>query len=622
MKKGVEEPWTVERVAKFIDLLGYREITLKSDTEPAIIAFRNRVAETCKAEVTTEDAVKGDKESNGLIENAVMLIRGIIRTIKCHIAIRTQEPLSDDSPVMPWLVEHAGCILSRCQKGRDGKTPFERLHGKKPSQEFVPFGEKVLARRVTTEPMNRMNPRYQYGIWLGMKSNSTECFIGNAEGVFRAREIRRLEPRDRWDKEAIRNVIGVPWRMTDGRWTVDTPEIRVDPIPIPPLPVDGARIQRERITKQDIDEFGATIGCPGCNAIKDNKRRQAHSVRCRRRIEESLRITPHGAERLDRREELINEALAEEVRRGEQRKKGNDRVATAVPEVRLIAPGTTAESAPAGWRENPIEPDQNPKRRLLMKSASLTASSSDQKREKRSTSEEEPRIQVEDKSVTRTSEGTTLPETPSANTRRRIVGKSEPLAVTTQEAIDGYREKARRIASVEQIELGNILELSITGQVLKWARQMNLSGGVSLCKADGWSLKNHSHLTVARHLREKIHPTMLVVTIRENEERGLCSAALRELWRIVQDQIEERCVIVIVMSKRSPIWKRINLKCATRKEQLKYVDAEGMRVITNSQHVAEQIKTDKGENIVMDESRIGGFRGTEKQQNFEEHRYG
>ena len=67
---------------KFIDLLVYREMTPKSDTEPAIIAFRNRVAEMCNAEVATEDAVEGDKESNGLIENAVMLIRGIIRTIK------------------------------------------------------------------------------------------------------------------------------------------------------------------------------------------------------------------------------------------------------------------------------------------------------------------------------------------------------------------------------------------------------------------------------------------------------------------------------------------------------------------------------------------------------------
>ena len=44
----------------------------------------------------------------------------------------------------------------------------------------------------------------------------------------------------RSDKEAIKNVFGVPWRMTEGRWTGCRPEIRVDPIPIPPLPFEGS----------------------------------------------------------------------------------------------------------------------------------------------------------------------------------------------------------------------------------------------------------------------------------------------------------------------------------------------------------------------------------------------
>ena len=70
--------------------------------------------------------MKGVLESNGLIENGVMLIRGIIRTIKCHIESSTQEPLSDESLILPWLVEHVGCILSRCRQGRDGKTSFEK----------------------------------------------------------------------------------------------------------------------------------------------------------------------------------------------------------------------------------------------------------------------------------------------------------------------------------------------------------------------------------------------------------------------------------------------------------------------------------------------------------------
>ena len=75
---------------------------------------------------------------------------------------------------------------------------------------------------------------------------------------------------------------------------------------------------------------------------------------------------------------------------------------------------------------------------------------------------------------------TTSPTALPASTRRRISMKSEPVAVTTQEALYGSREKARRIASVEKVELGNIMELSVVGQVLEYARQMNFSGGLRI----------------------------------------------------------------------------------------------------------------------------------------------
>ena len=137
------------------------------------------------------------------------------------------------------------------------------------------------------------------------------------------------------------------------------------------------------------------------------------------------------------------------------------------------------------------------------------------------------------------------------------------------------------------------MELSITGQVLRWARKSNLSGGLSPRKADGWNLKNHSHLTVARHLRENTHSSMLVVTIREGEEREICSAALRELLRNVKDQIEEPGVVIIVMNTESAIWTKTSLKSVIRENQLKYVHVEETRVITNNICVAEQIKHDK-----------------------------
>ena len=74
------------------------------------------------------------------------------------------------------------------------------------------------------------------------------------------------------DEETINSVIGVPWRLTDGRWTgqkfVWSPATAICKTPI----------FRGKET-QDIDEFGATVGCPGCNEITDNKRARAHSDR-------------------------------------------------------------------------------------------------------------------------------------------------------------------------------------------------------------------------------------------------------------------------------------------------------------------------------------------------------
>ena len=149
------------------------------------------------------------------------------------------------------------------------------------------------------------------------------------------------------------------------------------------------------------------------------------------------------------------------------------------------------------------------------------------------------------------------------------------------------------------------MELSITGQVLRWARQSNLSGGVSLRRADGWNLKNHSRLKVAGHLREKTHSSVLVVTIRDGEERGMCSAALREWVRVVKDQIEERSVVIFVLKKESTIWREASVKTLLREKQLKYIDIEKMRVVTKDRHVAEQIKRDKVESVVTNGSKFG-----------------
>ena len=75
----------------------------------------------------------------------------------------------------------------------------------------MPFGEKVLARPTVEQNESQIR------------------IVETAECVFRAREVRRMEHQDRWDKEATNNVIGVPWRIADGHCIVDRPATQIDP---------------------------------------------------------------------------------------------------------------------------------------------------------------------------------------------------------------------------------------------------------------------------------------------------------------------------------------------------------------------------------------------------------
>ena len=130
--------------------------------------------------------------------------------------------------------------------------------------------------------------------------------------------------------------------------------------------------------------------------------------------------------------EVINEALAEEVRREEQKRRRSDRSATEVTEAESLAP------AASGPRDSPIEPDPNPKRRVIMKSAS-TDSQWEQtggRKESNLRSCMIQRMQIEDKPEVENEERAEPPGARSTSTRRRIAVKSEPRAVTTQEAVD------------------------------------------------------------------------------------------------------------------------------------------------------------------------------------------
>ena len=82
-------------------------------------------------------------KANGFIERAIHVVEGQIRTLKAAIESRIGRPILTDSCLLPWLVEHAGSLLNLFELWEDGKTPYQRLRGRKMHPALIEFGECV-----------------------------------------------------------------------------------------------------------------------------------------------------------------------------------------------------------------------------------------------------------------------------------------------------------------------------------------------------------------------------------------------------------------------------------------------------------------------------------------------
>ena len=113
--------------------------------------------------------------------------------------------------IMPWMVEHCGTLVNRCRVGIDGMTPFERLRGKPNKKNMVEFGDVVLYMAVKSKKdksKDKLNPKFEYGIWLGVHSRSNEDIVGTDQGVVRASTIKVAPEDERWSSDSVLKMKG------------------------------------------------------------------------------------------------------------------------------------------------------------------------------------------------------------------------------------------------------------------------------------------------------------------------------------------------------------------------------------------------------------------------------
>ena len=163
-----------------------------------------------------EESPAYEHRANGEVERAIQTVQGQIRALKSALESRYGKEISAGSCMLPWMVRHAGNLINRYHKGQDGMTAYRRLKGKDFKRDVAEFGEGVWYMKVDNVGKNKMDSRWEEGIWLGIYEVSGEHIIGTPDGCLKTKDIRRKPESDRWKWESIADVKGTPWEPVPG----------------------------------------------------------------------------------------------------------------------------------------------------------------------------------------------------------------------------------------------------------------------------------------------------------------------------------------------------------------------------------------------------------------------
>ena len=151
-RKGLTFAHGASQMIRDLEILGYNEVVLKCDNEPALKAVQKEVAERRTKTTRVENSPKGDSKANGAAERAVQAVGEQLRVLRCGLQQRLGARVPGGHDLTAWLVEHAADLLNKVHRGEDGRTAYQRVRGKPFRGQLVEFGEKVHRRSDVKRP--------------------------------------------------------------------------------------------------------------------------------------------------------------------------------------------------------------------------------------------------------------------------------------------------------------------------------------------------------------------------------------------------------------------------------------------------------------------------------------
>ena len=114
----------IEKTKEDIATLGYQDVLLKGDGEPALAQVLEDVELAREAPSIIQHSPAYDPQGNGVADKAAQSYQGQERTMKIGLETRLNCKVQSDWKITEWITEFAGELLSRGKVGKDGRTEY------------------------------------------------------------------------------------------------------------------------------------------------------------------------------------------------------------------------------------------------------------------------------------------------------------------------------------------------------------------------------------------------------------------------------------------------------------------------------------------------------------------
>ena len=370
--KGTSGRFETDKVGDFMEELGDsgQRVIVKTDQEPAIKTFvKALVGAREEGRTITEESPVRSSGSNGRAERAAQTLEGHIRVLLLALEARLVTRIDAKEPVVSYMPEYAAYLLNRLEIGKDGKTAYERYKGKKATVLGLEFGEKVLYKVKQNSKQEKIRPRWEPGIFVGVRVKSGEVWIATTDKTFSVRSVRRLPTDQRWTADSVRWPRRTLWNRykddigADG----DLPEEVRQEVAPDVGPRGGvifvetcAKVPRDfYIRKTDAEKHGYTRGCAGCSSWFRGLGRQPHTESCRERfrrlMQDDARVQLAKSRRQDFEETQMHKKRKEEKREEKHQRHKRKAEEEADDKERAEREARTEEGAEGGGQKRKAE---------------------------------------------------------------------------------------------------------------------------------------------------------------------------------------------------------------------------------------------------------------------------